>query len=218
MIATSLVVDSGDSFEILAIGAHADDIEIGCAGTIAMLLERYSQARVTWIVFGPGGEREAEARKSADDLLRHVSDKSIVLHDFRDGFFPYAGGPVKDVFEELKSQVSPNVIFTHYGNDLHQDHRLVSELTWNTFRDHLILEYEVPKYDGDFGSPNVFVHLDRSQADAKTAHLAKNFQSQHAKPWYDEGVFRAVMRLRGAECNSPSGYAEGFYGRKLVLA
>jgi LmbE family N-acetylglucosaminyl deacetylase len=217
MITTSLAVDPAGGLEILALGAHADDIEIGCAGTIRKLLEQHPNARVTWIVFGPGGERESEARKSADDLLRDISEKTVVLHDFRDGFLPYAGGPVKEIFEDLKGSVSPTLIFTHYRHDLHQDHRLLCELTWNTFRDHLILEYEVPKYDGDFGSPNVFVQLDESDVEKKLAHLSNNFHSQQSKHWYDEALFRAVARLRGAECNSPSGYAEGFYGRKLVL-
>jgi LmbE family N-acetylglucosaminyl deacetylase len=124
---------------------------------------------------------------------------------------------VKAVFEEELKQISPDLIFTHNGKDAHQDHRLISELTWNTFRDHLILEYEIPKYDGDLGQPSVFVPLKAEVSQTKVRYIMDAFQSQRNKRWFEESTFLSLMRLRGMECNAPSGYAEGFYCRKLLL-
>jgi len=148
--------------------------------------------------------------------LRRATSAQIVIKKFRDGFLPYEGGLVKEAFEELKHEVSPDLVLTHARSDLHQDHRLVSELTWNTFRDHLILEYEIPKYDGDLGAPNVFVPLSESLCQRKIDALLASFPSQAGRRWFTEDLFRALLRLRGMECNAPSGYAEAFYGRKLV--
>jgi len=202
---------------VLCLGAHCDDIEIGCGGAIAKLVDEHPGLAVTWVVFSSSEERAREARASAEAVLSGVKTKDIVVHGFRDGFFPYHGAAIKEAFEELKKRVNPDVVFTHYRSDLHQDHRLMSELTWNTFRDHLILEYEIPKFDGDLGSPNVFVHLDRSLCRRKIDNLLNSFPSQAGKRWFCEETFFALLRLRGMEANAPDGHAEGFYCRKLVL-
>ena len=204
--------------EVLCLGAHADDLEIGCGGTVLRLAESGRAAAVTWVVFSAAGDRQGEARESAEVFLARAKAKDVVVKEFRDGFFPYQGAEIKGDFEELKRRVSPDVIFTHYRNDLHQDHRLISELTWNTFRSHLILEYEIPKYDGDLGSPNLFVPLQESTCRDKIRFLEAAFTSQRDKHWFDEGTFRALMRLRGMESCAPSFHAEAFYTRKLVLA
>jgi LmbE family N-acetylglucosaminyl deacetylase len=201
---------------VLALGAHADDIEIGCGATLLALTRTYA-LDVTWVVLGADGAREAEARASADAFLAGARTSSIVCHGFRDGFFPYVGGEVKDVFETLKAEVEPDVILTHTRHDLHQDHRLVCELTWNTWRNHLILEYEIPKYDGDLGSPNVFLPMTREDVEEKIRLLAGMFESQREKHWFDDELFLGLMRLRGVEARSPTGYAEAFHARKLVL-
>jgi LmbE family N-acetylglucosaminyl deacetylase len=203
---------------VLAIGAHPDDIEIGCAGTLLRLIGEGAVAEVCWVVLSGEGERAAEAKASAEALLAEVEQRQIILRDFTDGFFPYDGREIKRFFEELKRDSSPDVVFTHQRRDVHQDHRMSCELTWNTFRDHLILEYEVPKYDGDMGQPNLFVPLDDSLSRRKIDHLMTHFASQLPKRWFKEDLFSGLLRLRGMECNSPSSYAEAFYCRKAVLA
>ena len=200
---------------MLALGSHADDIEIGCGGTLLRLAAE-RDLDVRWVVLSASEERAAEARRSAEAFLGGAAGSHVAVEGFRDAFFRY-GGEVKEYFERLKAEVAPDLILTHHGSDLHQDHRLVAELTWNTFRDHLILEYEIPKYDGDLGSPNAFVHLDEATARRKAALLLDWFPSQRSKPWFTEDLFLALMRLRGMEAASPSGFAEGFYARKLVL-
>jgi LmbE family N-acetylglucosaminyl deacetylase len=201
---------------LLAIGAHADDIEIGCGGTILQLARMFPALVVHWVVLSGDPPRDEEARAGAVAFLEGVARTDVTVAEFRDSFFPY-GGEVKEFFESLKEKVSPDLVLTHHGADLHQDHRLAAELTWNTFRDHLILQYEIPKYDGDLGSPNVFVHLDEESCRRKVELLLRSFPSQHANVWFREDLFLALMRLRGMESNSPSGYAEAFYGRKLVV-
>jgi LmbE family N-acetylglucosaminyl deacetylase len=203
---------------VLALGAHSDDIEIGCGATILALTRAQPELEVTWVVLGAKGIREEEARASARAFLRSAGTSDVVVHGFRDGFFPYVGGDVKDVFEELKASMEPDIIFTHTRHDLHQDHRLVCELTWNTWRDHLILEYEIPKYDGDLGVPNLFVPASEDVAREKVGLLLELFGTQRAKDWFDEELFIGLMRVRGMEGRSPSGYAEAFTCRKLSLA
>jgi LmbE family N-acetylglucosaminyl deacetylase len=212
----SVLKDESGPRKILALGAHADDIEIGCGGTILRILEEDPATEVYWVVLGASGQRWAEAAESASRFLANARRKEIVIKEFRDGYFPYLGTQIKDFFEELKRQVRPDLILTHYREDLHQDHRLVSELTWNTFRDHLILEYEIVKYDGDLGVPNFFVHLNESMARKKIQNILECFKSQEAKNWFSEDVFSSILRLRGVESNAPDKYAEGFYSRKLV--
>ncbi|MEO8657500.1 MAG: PIG-L deacetylase family protein [Bryobacteraceae bacterium] len=206
----------GEPFRILCLGCHSDDIEIGCGGTILRLLEEIPECVVQWVVFSAKGDREGEARRAANLFAagRHLGEP--ILKAFPDGFMPFVGAEVKAVFEELKP-VQPNLIFTHNRRDAHQDHRLIAELTWNTFRNHLILEYEIPKYDGDLGQPSVFVPLPAEVYQRKVRQLMEAFQSQRSKSWFTEDTFLALMRLRGMECNSPSGHAEAFYSRKLVL-
>jgi LmbE family N-acetylglucosaminyl deacetylase len=203
---------------VLAIGAHPDDIEIGCAGTLLKLIEKNAVSEVRWVVLSGEGERASEARRSAEALLDTVPRSQIVVGDFPDGFFPYEGQRIKGFFEQLKAEFSPDVVFTHQRADLHQDHRLSCELTWNTFRDHLILEYEVPKYDGDMSAPNAFVPLDERLRQRKIDHLMSHFGTQLSRRWFREELFSSLLRLRGMECNSPSSYAEAFFCRKAVLA
>ena len=203
-------------FDILCLGAHSDDIEIGCGGTILRLIGEFPRLRIFWVVFSAQGPRAEEARKSADLFLAGAAEKQIFTRDFRDGYFPYNGAGIKDFFEELKSQVSPDLVFTHYRNDRHQDHRLIEELTWNTFRDHLILEYEIPKFDGDLGRPNFYVCLDEEIAARKTRYLREIFASQREKHWFDHDVFEGLMRIRGMESRSPGRFAEGYYAYKIA--
>ena len=203
---------------ILCLGAHSDDIEIGCGGTILTLLEAQSDLHVDWIVFtGGGGIREEEARASASAFLRGARSSQVQVQSFRDGFMPFDAIPVKEYFESLKS-LSPDLVLTHYHNDLHQDHRLLSQLTWNTFRDNLVLEYEIPKYDGGMGAPNMFCPLTPEVADRKVETLMQVFQSQRSHSWFTEDLFRGLMRLRGIECNAPGAAAEGYYSRKTRLS
>jgi LmbE family N-acetylglucosaminyl deacetylase len=202
---------------VLCLGAHSDDIEIGCGGTILRLIQEYPALCFTWVVFGTHGRRSEEALDSANEFLAPVKEKRIVVENYRDSFFPYVGGEIKNFFEGLKREISPSLIFTHYRHDLHQDHRLICELTWNTFRNHLILEYEIPKYDGDLGSPNFFVHLDEANCQGKVGAILKHFRTQENKDWFTEETFYALMRLRGIESKAPGKYAEAFYCRKLVF-
>ena len=204
---------------VLAIGCHADDIEIGCGGTLLTLVGANPGLDVTWLVLSAGGDRGTEARSSAGAFLAGLDDPPrLLLEEFRDGFFPYLGGEVKDRFELLKGEVDPQLVLTHLGTDLHQDHRLVCELTWNTFRDHLILEYEIPKYDGDLASPNLYVPLAPEVARRKVELLLEHYASQRSKHWFSEDLFNGLMRIRGMEANSPTRLAEAFRCRKLVLS
>jgi LmbE family N-acetylglucosaminyl deacetylase len=203
---------------VLAIGCHADDIEIGCGGTLLTLARANPELEVDWVVLASPGERADEARASAGDFLAGLSSARVEVHEFRDGFLPYLGGAVKDVFEDMKGRVDPQVVFTHAGYDFHQDHRLACELTWNTFRRHLILEYEIPKVDGDLGRPNVFFPLDADVVDRKLELLERHFPSQNDKHWFDGETFKGLMRLRGMEAVAPTRYAEAFTARKAVLA
>jgi LmbE family N-acetylglucosaminyl deacetylase len=208
----------GDSpLRLLCLGAHSDDIEIGCGGTLLFLLERYKPVHVHWIVFSSSEQRKQEALQSANAFLAHAQHREIVVRQYRDGFFPFQGSQIKDDFESLKRQFQPDVVFTHYRDDRHQDHRLISDLTWNTFRNHVLLEYEIPKYDGDLGAPNLFARLDECLCARKIQIILESFASQAQKHWFDEETFRSLLRLRGMEANSPTRYAEGFYCRKMVI-
>jgi len=217
MIHLNLHQRETEGLQILCLGAHADDIEIGCGGTILRLAAQYQGCVFHWVVFSAIGVREAEARHAATLFASSTALKGPLLKTFPDGFMPFVGAEVKAVFEALKHTVSPDVIFTHYRSDAHQDHRLIAELTWNTFRDHWILEYEIPKYDGDLGQPGLFVPLPPKVSQQKVRAIMEAFPSQHSKRWFEEETFLSLMRLRGMECNAPSGYAEAFYCRKLVL-
>jgi LmbE family N-acetylglucosaminyl deacetylase len=203
---------------VLCLGAHADDIEIGCGGTILKFIEANPGLHVDWIVLSADPTRADEARASARTLLRAAGSANVRVEGFRESYFPYIGSEIKEYFDALGATLVPDVVFTHSGADLHQDHRLLSELTWNTFRNHLILEYEIPKYDGDLGRPNVFVHLARALSERKLDHLMEAFPSQREKHWFSRDTFLSTLRLRGIESGSPDGHAEAFYCRKLVLA
>ncbi len=215
MIKLDFAIKTGSPLKILCLGAHSDDIEIGCGGTILRLLSEYDDVEVRWVVFGSSGQRDNEAVESANKFLEAAHKKAIIVKNFKDGFFPYNGAEIKKYFEELKKSISPDVIFTHYQYDLHQDHRLISELTWNTYRDHLILEYEIMKYDSDLGNPNFFVTLDQSICRRKIELILASFKSQAQHQWFSEDAFLALLRLRGVQINSPENYAEGFYCRKV---
>jgi LmbE family N-acetylglucosaminyl deacetylase len=203
---------------VLCLGAHADDIEIGCAGTLLKLRQLNPQIELTFVVLSGNDRRVDEARESVEALTDGGGNIDLVVKSFRESYFPYDGAAIKDFFNELGERLRPDLVFTHYRDDRHQDHRVVSDLTWNTFRDHLILEYEIPKYDGDIGVPNVFVHLDRCTCERKVDHLQRRFVSQAEKPWFSSDTFLSMLRLRGIEGKSPDGYAEAFYARKLILA
>ncbi len=207
---------SSPTATVLVLGAHSDDVEIGASGTLRWLMTWAPNARITWIVFAAAGRRQTEATSSARSILGQGSQHQVRTFDFRDGFFPYDGAKVKEAFEQLKADCNPDLIFTHHTADLHQDHRVIGELTWNTFRDHMILEYEVPKYDGGLVSPNFFVPLSPEIVDDKIRGLMEHFGSQRSKRWFSEETFRGLMRLRGVECQSETGYAEGFHCRKAV--
>ena len=199
---------------VLCLGAHSDDIEIGCGGTILTLTRQMDDIAVWWVVFTADGRRKAEAKKSAHTFLSEARKSQIIIKQFRNGYFPFEGVKIKDFFESLKTRVEPDLIFTHFREDRHQDHRMISDLTWNTFRNHLIFEYEIPKYDGDIASPNMFMPLDEALAAEKVENLCKFFSTQNNKHWFEKDTFLALMRLRGME--SCSKYAEAFYVRKMV--
>jgi LmbE family N-acetylglucosaminyl deacetylase len=217
MIALNLGGRADRPWQVLCLGCHADDIEIGCGGTILRLAREHPDWVFHWVVFSAVGIRAAEAQQSAVQFVDPSRLNGPTLKAFRDGFMPFVGADIKAAFEELKQAVSPDLIFTHSRKDAHQDHRVIADLTWNTFRNHLILEYEIPKYDGDMGQPGVFVPLTCEICERKVHLIMDSFRSQHDKNWFQRETFLSLMRLRGMECNAPSGYAEAFYGRKLVL-
>jgi LmbE family N-acetylglucosaminyl deacetylase len=205
------------ALSVLCLGAHSDDIEIGCGGTILRLLQTYSNCNITWVVFCADAARKREAVTSAKRFLSGAKAGTIITKAFKGSFFPYRGEKIKAFFEQLKTRVSPDIIFSHHRHDLHQDHRLISELTWNTFRKHLILEYEIPKYDGDLGQPNVYVPLSKTLCDAKVRYLMEEFSTQRNRQWFTEDTFYSLLRLRGIEAYGTTQYAEAFYGRKIVV-
>jgi LmbE family N-acetylglucosaminyl deacetylase len=206
-----------DISRILCVGAHSDDIEIGCGGTILTLLEANPGIEVDWVVLSALDERGAEAQKSAERFLAGALASSVRIEGFRERYFPYIGSEVKEYFDALAAEVSPDLIFGHRLDDRHQDHRVVAELVENSFRDHLILQYEIPKYDGDLATPNVYVELTDSILDRKIQNLMSEFPSQADRYWFTEDTFRGLARVRGVESRAASGFAEGFHCRKMVL-
>jgi LmbE family N-acetylglucosaminyl deacetylase len=202
---------------LLCIGAHSDDLEIGCAGTVLTWLSAGAAVEVTWVVLSAVAERGLEARRSAMRLMKSAARSRIVLGEFRDGYLPAQYAQVKEFFERLKVGTDPDVILTHHLQDRHQDHKLAAELTWNTWRDHLILEYEIPKFEGDLGQPNTYVPLSARMARRKVVHLERHFATQRGRSWFKDENFLALMRVRGVESRSSSGFAEAFHARKVVL-
>ena len=207
----------GEPLRILCLGAHSDDIEIGCGGTILRAIRDWPQARFQWVVLSANRERAAEAERSAAAFLDGAGESRVVVEHFRESYFPWVGAQIKDFFQKLHATFEPDVVFTHCREDRHQDHRLVSDLTWNTFRRQLVLEYETPKYDADLGSPNLFVALDEATARRKVEALIHHFPSQHSRHWFDEQTFWALLRLRGLESGAEQRFAEAFYCRKLLV-
>jgi LmbE family N-acetylglucosaminyl deacetylase len=202
---------------ILCLGAHSDDIEIGLGGTLLKLVQQVPDLEIWWVVFSAPGLRAEEARQSAEDFLEGVASKEVRIGSFRESYFPSEWPLIKEWYEEIKTKFNPDVVFTHYRDDRHQDHRVLSDLAWNTFRDHLVLEYEILKYDGDLGRPNVFMPLSEEICHRKVELLLKHFRTQSTKHWFTSDTFEAIHRVRGIECASPTGRAEAFYSRKMVL-
>jgi len=203
--------------KLLCLGAHSDDIEIGCGATVLRLIRENPGLEVHWCVFTAKGPRTREAKNSAAEFLQPVRVKKIRVTQFRESYFPADWAAIKDAFEEIRRGINPDLVFTHYRDDRHQDHRVISDLTWNTFRNHLVLEYEIPKYDGDLGTPNVYLPASRADGERKIGALRRHFPSQADKHWFTDDTFWALLRLRGVECASPDGFAEAFYGRKILL-
>jgi LmbE family N-acetylglucosaminyl deacetylase len=206
-----------NKLDILCVGAHCDDIEIGCGATLLKWKKLDRINRIVWVVFSSNQVRKLEAQKSAERYLEGIADQQILILDYRDAFLPFYASEIKEHFEGLRKLINPSVVFTHYRDDRHQDHRLLSDLAWNTFRDHLILEYEIPKYDGDLGVTNAFVVVDQEEVEVKIKLLLECYASQAGKHWFDEETFKSLLRLRGMECNSPSRYAESYFLRKCCL-
>jgi LmbE family N-acetylglucosaminyl deacetylase len=202
---------------VLCLGSHSDDIEIGVGGTLLKLAKKVPDLEVWWVVFSAPGPRAEEARQSAAEFLRGVPRAEVRIGSFRESYFPSEWPSIKDWFEEIKANFDPEAVFTHYRHDRHQDHRVLSELAWNTFRNHLILEYEILKYDGDLGNPNIFMPLSEQLCTRKIELLLKHFKTQMTKHWFTRETFEAMLRIRGIECASATGRAEAFYGRKVVL-
>jgi LmbE family N-acetylglucosaminyl deacetylase len=220
MLDLCLNLPKGRAPRFLFLGAHCDDIEIGCGGTVIELLKAYPDALIHWVVLSSGAKRAAEARRASQALLRSACNATVLIKDFRDCVFPSQTSEIKDFLEQVKQSMldgPPDVVFAHFREDLHQDHRVVGELVWNSFRNHIVLEYEIPKFDGGLGSPSFFVPISQTAMKRKIALLMKVFPSQLSRSWFTPETFQGLMRLRGIECNSPSGYAEAFYARKIVL-
>jgi LmbE family N-acetylglucosaminyl deacetylase len=211
----SLGTAASEGLRVLCLGAHSDDLEIGCGGTMLRLLAARPASAVRWIVLSAAGDREREARAGAEYFLAGAADTTVAVQQFRDGFFPFAGEAIKEYLESLKAAGEPDLVFTHYREDRHQDHKLLSDLTWQTFRRSLILEYEIPKWDGDLGVPNAFVTLSDALVERKIRAIIETFASQRTRPWFSDATFRSLMRLRGVEANAA--FAEAFYARKLRL-
>jgi LmbE family N-acetylglucosaminyl deacetylase len=217
MLPVTLGGGAATPLRVLCLGAHSDDIEIGCGATLLRLLSERPGSSVHWVVCSATPIREREGRASAADFLTSAAETTVTVKDFRESFFPYVGAEIKDFFEELKRSVSPDVVFSHHRHDRHQDHRVIADFTWNTFRNHLVLEYEIAKYEGDLGSPNLFVPLTKKLAQRKVDLLLEHFASQAGRSWFRAETFHGLMSIRGVECNAPEGVAEAFHASKLVL-
>jgi LmbE family N-acetylglucosaminyl deacetylase len=217
MLPVSLGGRPGAPLRILCLGAHSDDIEIGCGGTLLRLLAEHPGSSVKWVVFSASEAREGEARASAADFTAGAATSSVAVKGFRESYFPTQWADLKESLEDVRREGEPDVVFSHARQDLHQDHRVLAELTWNTFRKHLVLEYEIPKYEGDLGAPNLFVALPRAVADRKVELLMKHFSSQASRAWFRADTFHGLMSVRAVECNAPEGRAEAFAARKITV-
>lgn len=208
-------LNNNKPLNILCLGAHCDDVEIGAGGTLLKMFDEYEINSVKWVVFASNDIRKKEATTSAKRFLEKVNNKDIRINSFQDGFLPFIASEIKQAFEMLKAEFTPDIIFTHYRNDRHQDHRHVSDLTWNTWRNHQVLEYEIPKYDGDLGIPNFYVPLDEKYIKQKNNILMEAYESQVSKHWFNEDIFNSIARIRGME--SANNYAEAFFARKIIF-
>ncbi len=217
LLGLSLIGSRNKPLRVLCMGAHSDDIEIGCGATLLRLAGRRPRPEFRWVVWSATGGRDSEARRGAKKFLGSLATEAVRVHDFRDGYFPAQFAEIKDAFENLAREFRPDIVFTHARDDRHQDHRVVSDLTWNTFRNQLILEYEIPKWDGDLGRTNLYVPVSKATALRKARALVSVFGSQRAKDWFSEETFLGLMRLRGMECHATEGYAEAYYARKIAL-
>lgn len=215
MLTTTLGAADDTPLTILCLGAHSDDIEIGCGGTMLRILRERPGSTVHWVVFSAEGYRATEARASSAAFTERAAAVHVTIHAFRESYFPYEGAAIKEMFSTLAAEVEPDLVFTHVRDDEHQDHRTIGMLTWNHFRDHVVFEYEIPKYEGDTARPNVYAPLTRDLAEEKIGLLLENFGSQRVRPWFRAETFRGSMAIRGIECNAPQGYAEAFQARKL---
>jgi LmbE family N-acetylglucosaminyl deacetylase len=217
MLSLSFGASANEPLRILCLGAHSDDVEIGAGGTVMRLLEEHPGSSIHWVVFSSNPERENEARASAADFAAKAGKATVVVKAFKESFFPQYWPEIKAYFEEIKRDFTPDVILCHHRHDLHQDHKVIAELAWNTFRNHFILEYEIPKFEGDLGSPNVYVPLGKAIAERKVELLLKHFPSQAKRLWFRPETFFGLMSIRGVECNAPDGRAEAFHARKVVV-
>lgn len=217
MIPLNFNKPGGEGLKILCLGAHCDDIEIGCGATLLKMIRQYRIERIEWVVFASNDQRRQEAIEAAGRFLEEVPEKNVRVLSYRDAFLPHSALEIKEEFEQIKTSLDPDLIFTHYRDDRHQDHRLISDLTWNTWRHHLILEYEIPKYDGDLGHPNLFVRLTEELVGEKISILQECYATQRSKHWFDEETFKALMRIRGMESAHQQRYAEAFYARKITI-
>ncbi len=217
MLSLSLGTDPAVPLSILCLGAHSDDIEIGCGGTLMRMLRERPGSSVRWVVFSANEQRAEEARASAADFAADAGELEVTVLSFRESYFPYQGAEIKDALAQIAREVTPDVVFSHRRDDVHQDHHTLAGLTWNHFRNHLVLEYEIAKYEGDLGQPNVFVPLETELVEAKIAKLHQHFGTQQDKDWFSADTFRGLMAQRGVECNSASHFAEGFHARKILL-
>jgi len=217
MLSDILEAPQGRALRVLCVGAHCDDIEIGCGASLLRLQAHDRKVTVDWVVLCGSADRRKETL-SALNMFLEPRNRGECLHGgFPDGRLPAVYSSVKDYFESLKERARPDVIFCHEREDRHQDHRIVNEMVWSTFRDHLVLEYEIPKWDGGLGQPNLYIPVDERQVLAKADALLEAYPSQAGKDWFKRDVFVALMRMRGLECRSPSGYAEAFHARKIRL-
>ncbi|MEM1447855.1 MAG: PIG-L deacetylase family protein [Planctomycetota bacterium] len=217
MLPIDLRKPAGDPLRVLCLGAHSDDVEIGAGGLVRRLVREAPEVEVDWYVFTAAGPRADEARESAAWFTEGAAAARVETLDYRESFFPEHWAEIKERLFEIRQATSPDVVLSHRLEDRHQDHRVLAELTWNTFRDHVVLEYEIPKYEGDLGQPNVFAPLTRADAEAKADAVVRFFASQRGKQWFDAAALLGLMRLRGLECSAPEGYAEAFHARKLTL-
>lgn len=214
-----LELPSRRQLRVLCIGAHSDDIEIGCGGTLLEWMDMRCTLHVTWVVLSAVGARAVEARRSATNLLARAKRVNIVIHGLDDGRFPAYYSEVKNALESVRSHwPDPDVILTHRLEDRHQDHRTVAEVAWQTWRDHLVFEFEIPKYEGDLGQPNVYVPISARNGRRKVEHLMRHFGTQRSKSWFSPETFEGLMHLRAIECRSTSGFAEAFHLRKATLS